>query len=63
MSQKKSSSRELTIDLDDDDDDYIDLGSDDDFDNMENDHNFSLAEFFAAAARRAGARNGPKPTF
>ena len=45
MSQKKNSGREFTIDLGDDDDN-IDWGSDDDFDNMEDVHNLSLAELF-----------------
>ena len=45
MSQKKNSGRDFTIDLGDDDDD-IDWGSEDDFDNMEDVHNLSLAELY-----------------
>ena len=45
MSQKKNSGRDFTIDLGDDDDD-IDWGSEDDFDNMEDVHKFSLADLF-----------------
>jgi len=51
MSQKKNNGRQSSIDLGDDDDD-IDFGSEDDFDNMEAIENFSLAELFARGDRR-----------
>ena len=51
MSQKKNNGRQFTVDLDDDDD-YIDFGSDDDFDNMEAIQNFSLADLLARGDRR-----------
>ncbi len=51
MSQKKNNGRQFTVDLDDDDD-YIDFGSDDDFDNMEAIQNFSLAELLERGDRR-----------
>ena len=51
MSQKKNNGRQFTVDLDDDDDD-IDFGSDDDFDNMEAIQNFSLAELLERGDRR-----------
>jgi hypothetical protein len=44
MSQKRNG-REFSIELDDDDDDYLDFGSDDDFDNMENVHNLKSHRF------------------
>jgi hypothetical protein len=51
MSQKKNNGRQFTVDLDDDDD-YIDFGSDDDFDNMEAIQNFSLAELLERGDRQ-----------
>ncbi len=51
MSQKKNNGRQFTVDLDDDDDE-IDFGSDDDFDNMEAIQNFSLAELLERGDRR-----------
>ena len=44
MSQKQNNGREFTVDLWSDDDDLLDFGSDDDFDNMEQVHELSLAE-------------------
>ena len=54
MSQKKNG-REFSIELDDDDD-YLDFGSDDDFDNMENVHNLTLAELIDRDELRNQAR-------
>ena len=46
MSQKKNNGREFEIDLSDDSD-YLDFGTDDDdFDNMEQVHELTLAELF-----------------
>ena len=56
MSQKKNGGRKFTVDLDDDDDDEIDFGSEDDFDNMEDIHYMSLAEIFARDDERRAAR-------
>ena len=55
MSQKKNGERKFTVDLDDDDDD-IDFGSEDDFDNMEDIHNMSLAELLVRDDERRLAR-------
>jgi hypothetical protein len=51
MSQKKNNGREFTVDLDDDDDD-IDFGSEDDFDNMEAIENFTLADLLDRSDQR-----------
>ena len=58
MSQKKNGGREFTVNLDDDDDedDYLDFGTDDDFDNMEDVHNLILAELFDRDEQRRLAR-------
>ena len=52
MSQKKNSEREFLVNLWSDDDDYLDFGSDDDFDNMEQVHELSLAELLDRDERR-----------
>ncbi len=51
MSQKKNNGRQFSVDLDDDDDE-IDFGSDDDFDNIEAIQNFSLAELLERGDHR-----------
>ena len=51
MSQKKNNGRQFSIDLNDDDD-YIDFGSEDDFDNMAAIEKFTLAELLERGDRR-----------
>ena len=54
MSQQKKSGREFTVDIGDDDDDEIDY--EDDFDNMEDVHNMTLAELFGRNELRRDER-------
>ncbi len=53
MSQKKNSGRQLTIDLFDNEDDN---DFEDDFDNMKNVHNMTLAELFGRDEQRRDER-------
>ena len=48
---KKNNGRQFTVDLDDDDDD-IDFGSEDDFNNMEAIENFTLADLLDRSDQR-----------
>jgi len=55
MSQKRNIGRKFTVDLgdDDDDDNFV---SEDDFENMEDIQNFTLAELFTRAENRRAGR-------
>ena len=53
MSQKKSNGRQFTVDLFNDEDDD---GFEDDFDNMEDVHNMTLAELFGRDEQRRDER-------
>ncbi len=53
MSQKKNNGRQFTVDLFDDEDDD---GFEDDFDNMEDVHNMTLADLFGRDKQRRDER-------